>query len=105
VAPKAYRNQILVKRTEGGLDLLGQLVSRHFQPVHLSLSQRVDGIPDRLAAVDAIDDGTNEYGTFLRTDGDIVGPNGRRLAVTAVWLRQHGRVRFLTLKPRREKKP
>jgi Domain of unknown function (DUF6883) len=57
------------------------------------------------AAVDAVDDGTNQYGTFLRTDGDIVGPNGRRLAVTAIWLRQDERVRFLTLKPRREKKP
>jgi len=56
------------------------------------------------AGVDAVEDGTNEYGTFLRTDGDIVGPNGRPLAVTAIWLRQHERVQFVTLMPRKKRK-
>ena len=56
------------------------------------------------AAVDAVEDGTSEYGTFLRTDGDIVGPNGRRLAVTAIWLRQRGQVQFVTLMPRKKRK-
>jgi hypothetical protein len=54
---------------------------------------------------DALSDGANEYGEFLRVDGILVGPNGRRLAVTTVWLRQllDGAVRFVTLKPRKEK--
>jgi len=58
------------------------------------------------ASTDAAPDGVNEYGEFLRLDGDLVGPNGRELAVTAVWFRQHAdrRVRFVTLKPRRERR-
>jgi len=57
------------------------------------------------STADSTQDGENDYGQFLRTDGELVGPNGRRLAVTAIWLRQHldGQVRFVTLKPRREK--
>ena len=55
---------------------------------------------------EAVEDGANEYGEFLRIDDDLVGPNGRRLAVSAIWLRQHldGRVRFVTLKPRKLRK-
>ncbi len=58
------------------------------------------------AEAEAIQDGVNEYGEFLRIDGDLVGPNGRRLAVSAIWLRQHldGRVRFVTLKPRKQRR-
>jgi hypothetical protein len=54
---------------------------------------------------DAVSDGANDYGEFLRVDGILVGPNGRRLSVTTIWLRQHldGWVRFVTLKPRKEK--
>jgi len=54
--------------------------------------------------VEALPDGASEYGEFLRTDGELVGPNGRRLAVTAIWLRQHadGKVRFVTVKPRKD---
>lgn len=53
----------------------------------------------------AVEDGENEYGVFLRVEGDLRGPNGHVLPVTTIWLRQHrdGRVRFVTLKPRREK--
>lgn len=45
-------------------------------------------------------------GEFLRVEGEIQGPNGRRLAVTTIRLRQEsdGLVRFITLKPRREKR-
>jgi|SRR5580693_880221 hypothetical protein len=51
---------------------------------------------------EAVSDRENEYGEFFRTDGILVGPNGRQLRVTAIWLRQHldGVVRFVTLKPR-----
>jgi hypothetical protein len=70
--------------------------------------------PDRLLialrelaeAYEAIPDSVSQYGEFLRVDGEIQGPNGRRLAVTTIWLRQQldGLVRFVTLKPRREKR-
>ncbi len=70
--------------------------------------------PDRLLVAlrelaeeyEALPDGVNQYGEFLRVEGEIQGPNGRRLAVTTIWLRQQldGLVRFVTLKPRREKR-
>ena len=54
---------------------------------------------------ETLQDITSEYGEFLRTDGVLTGPNGRELAVTAVWLRWHidGSIHFITLKPRRGK--
>jgi hypothetical protein len=44
----------------------------------------------RLAfGVEATEDGTNEYGTFYRVEGALVGPNGQELPVVAIWLRWH----------------
>ena len=62
----------------------------------------------RLAAdSEAVDDGTNEYGTFYRVEGELVGPGGRPLAVVAVWLRwaSDGTFHFVTLKPWRVPRP
>ena len=62
----------------------------------------------RLAAgSDAVEDGTNEYGTFYRVEGELVGPGGRTLAVIAVWLRWafDGTFHFVTLKPWRISRP
>lgn len=52
--------------------------------------------------VDAIEDGSNEYGTFYRVDGILEGPAGS-LSVVCVWMKQtiDGRFRFVTLKPSR----
>jgi len=63
------------------------------------------GLADIAASSEAIEDGVNEYGKFLRTDGVLAGPNGRKLPVTAIWLCWYsdGSVHFVTLKPRREK--
>ena len=54
---------------------------------------------------EAVEDGDNEYGIFYRTDGELTGPNGRRLLITAVWMRRKadGVVCFITLKPRKGK--
>jgi hypothetical protein len=59
-----------------------------------------------VADVDAIEDRDSEYGVFLRAEGGLQGPNGRTLQVVTIWLRWHmdGQVRFVTLKPRKEKK-
>ncbi len=53
---------------------------------------------------EAVEDGDNEYGGFLRADGELIGPKGRTLSVVTIWLRWRldGRVRFVTLKPRKE---
>jgi hypothetical protein len=58
------------------------------------------------ASAEAFEDGSNEYGEFLRAEGELAGPDGA-LQVITVWLRWRtdGRVRFVTLKPRKEKRP
>ena len=38
------------------------------------------------AAYDAVEDGQNDYGTFFRLEGDLVGPNGHSLPVVLIWL-------------------
>jgi hypothetical protein len=55
----------------------------------------------RLAdAVDAVEDGLNEYGTFYRVEGMLEGPTGN-LPVVCIWMKQtiDGSFRFVTLKP------
>jgi hypothetical protein len=63
--------------------------------------------PDLLAAVrhladavDAVEDRTNEYGTFYRVEGLLEGPTGN-LPVVCIWMKQaiDGQFRFVTLKP------
>jgi hypothetical protein len=63
-------------------------------------------IRELAASVEAEEDRANEYGEFLRAEGSLLGPNGRRLFVVTIWLRWRldGRVRFVTLKPLKEKK-
>ena len=55
----------------------------------------------RLAdAMDAVEDGSNEYGTFYRVEGMLEGPTGN-LPVACIWMKRaiDGRFRFVTLKP------
>jgi hypothetical protein len=56
----------------------------------------------RLAVgTEAAEDGTNEYGTFYRVEGILVGPNGQNLKVVTIWLRWRSdeSFHFVTLKP------
>ena len=39
-------------------------------------------------ATEAIADRSDEYGTFYRVEGNIVGENGVSLAVATIWLRR-----------------
>lgn len=63
-------------------------------------------IRELAATAEAMEDGWNEYGVFLRAEGALAGPNGQALAVVTIWLRSRadGQTRFVTLKPRREKR-
>ncbi len=55
------------------------------------------------AGHEAVVDRVNRFGEFYRLDGSLLGPNGRGLAVTTIWLKDlDGRVKYVTLKPRRE---
>jgi len=44
---------------------------------------------------------TNQYGEIYHMKGQLIGPNGRALHVTTVWIRLHstGETRFVTLVP------
>ena len=62
-----------------------------------------DAIRRAAATLDAVEDGTNDYGTFFRIDGNVEGPNGRSLQVVLIWLqwKLDGTFHFVTLKPLR----
>ncbi|MGC1722028.1 MAG: DUF6883 domain-containing protein [Isosphaeraceae bacterium] len=53
------------------------------------------------------EDESNEYGTFYRLEGSLVGPGGQSLAVVTVWMRWHAdrSFHFVTLKPWRNPRP
>lgn len=55
-------------------------------------------------ATGAVEDRSNEYGTFYQVEGDLIGKNGVRLSVVTVWLQRQidGKFQFVTLKPRKE---
>jgi hypothetical protein len=57
-------------------------------------------------SAEAIEDRTNEYGTFYRVDGELRGVNGVNLAVRTIWLQREldKQFQFITLKPRKESK-
>ncbi len=46
----------------------------------------------------------DEYRVFYRVVGDLIGVNGRNLAVITVWLQRaiDSKFQFITLKPNRE---
>ncbi len=69
--------------------------------------QLLAAIRELAATAEAVEDGNSEYGVFLRAEGALAGPSGVDLAVVTIWLRswQDGRTRFVTLKPRKEKRP
>lgn len=53
---------------------------------------------------EAVENGTNEYGTFYKLEGELIGINGRNLSVTTIWLQRQVdcKFQFVTLKPRKE---
>lgn len=55
-------------------------------------------------STEAIQDRNNEYGVFYRVTGELIGLNGRNLAVITVWLQRavDGKFQFITLKPNKE---
>jgi hypothetical protein len=55
-------------------------------------------------AAEAIEERTNEYGTFYQVRGDLLGTNGVSLSVVTVWLQRQtdGKFQFVTLKPSQE---
>ncbi len=61
-------------------------------------------IQSLIKIVEAIEDGDNEYGTFYRATGELIGVNDVVLSVVTIWLRRQvdGKFQFVTLKPLKE---
>jgi hypothetical protein len=57
-----------------------------------------------IESAEAIEDRTNEYGTFYEVKGELIGTNEKTLLVTTIWLRRQsdGEFQFVTLKPAKE---
>jgi hypothetical protein len=50
---------------------------------------------------EAIEEKSNEYGTFYQVEGELIGVNGVSLTLVTVWLQRQidGKFQFVTLKP------
>jgi hypothetical protein len=50
---------------------------------------------------EAIEEKSNDYGTFYQVAGELIGINGVSLSVVTVWLQRQidGKFQFVTLKP------
>ena len=61
-------------------------------------------IQTQALAAEAVEDRSNEYGTFYQVEGDLVGANGVRLLVITAWLQKQidSKFQFVTLKPFKE---
>lgn len=53
-----------------------------------------------------IEDMINEYGTFYRVEGELLGIDRQNLSVITIWLHRKidDQFQFITLKPKKEKK-
>lgn len=62
------------------------------------------GIQAVVESGEAVEDRTNEYGTFYQVEGELIGNNGVNLSVTTIWLQRQidCKFQFVTLKPRKE---
>jgi hypothetical protein len=56
-----------------------------------------------ISIVEPIEDITNEYGTFYRVEGILIGVNERNLFVVTIWLKRKidNQFQFVTLKPKK----
>ncbi len=54
-------------------------------------------IQKQALAGEAVEDRSNEYGTFYQVEGDLVGTNGVNLSVVTVWLQRRidGKFQFV----------
>jgi hypothetical protein len=61
-------------------------------------------IQEQVVARAAVEDRSNEYGTFYQVEGDRAGANGVNLSVVTVWLQRQidDKFQFVTLKPCKE---
>ena len=64
-----------------------------------------NAILELINQIEAIEDTSNEYGTFYRVEGELNGVNNIKLLVVTIWLKRKidNQIQFITLKPKKEK--
>lgn len=58
-----------------------------------------------IKTTEAIEELTNQYGTFYQVTGELIGVNGNKLSVVTIWLKRKidNQFQFITLKPKKKK--
>jgi hypothetical protein len=64
-------------------------------------NQLLDDLRSQILALDAVPAGSTKFGNFFQIRGVLHAPNGKKLRVKTIWMREHlrGVVRFITLLP------
>ena len=98
IIPEAKITQYLLvlKTRNDKFRFLGQAGFTQENPEDLTLAIQKQAIDK-----EAIEEKTNEYGTFYQVKGELIGVNRISLSVTTVWLQRQmdGKFQFVTLKP------
>ena len=93
-------NYLLVQKARNDKSkFLAQAGFTQENPEDLKLAIQIQAV-----ATEALEDRSNEYGTFYQVEGDLIGTNGVCLSVVTIWLRRQidGKFQFVTLKPLKE---
>lgn len=97
IAPEKLTDYLLIWQRRG--DKSGYLADAGY---NLETVPRLEADLRRLAAqAEAVRVRSNAFGDYYETVGDLVGPNGARLRVKAIWMNERlsGRTKFITLVP------
>jgi hypothetical protein len=67
----------------------------------VSAEQLLNDLRTQLLPMEAAPLQSNQFGQYYEIRGKLTGPNGRRLAVRTIWMREHlsGISKFVTLLP------
>jgi hypothetical protein len=99
IPPEKLSKYLLVHRPwDDKSRYLAKAGFRLAEPQHLN-----DAIRSMINQYDAVEDGSNDYGTFYRVVGELAGPAGISLPVVLIWLQWKidDSFHFVTLKPNR----
>ncbi len=101
IAPEKVTQYLLVPQARG--DKFGYLASGGY--TQANAAQLLADLRDQLLPLEATPTKSNDYGQYHETRGPLTGPNGRTLAVRAIWMTEHlsGVTRFVTLLPDKQK--
>jgi hypothetical protein len=95
---KLNKYLLLYKKKNDKSKFLAQAGFTQNNPDELKLA-----IYQLISIAEPIEDLTNEYGTFYRVEGILIGINQKNLSVVTIWLKRKidNQFQFVTLKPKK----